>query len=180
MKAVVKNNRQIELALLNASMLRELCIYLAGLTDETVKRFGPHPFDPEAVRELYAATGLYTGYVAFDDDSRKIIAYAIVKTGYLPHDAVRLSAYGLQLSETTDCTLAPSVADAWQGMGLGDQLLQFIYTDLKQKGFKRMILWGGVQASNEAACRFYLKNGFTILGQFSYNGENFDMTLQIN
>ena len=38
-----------------------------------------------------------------------------------------------------------------------------------------MILWGGVQASNAAALRFYEKMGFRVLRGFDYEGGNWDM-----
>ena len=44
-------------------------------------------------------------------------------------------------------------------------------------GFRRTGLWGGVQCNNEKAVNFYLKHGFRILGQFEYNGWNYDMVL---
>jgi hypothetical protein len=43
----------------------------------------------------------------------------------------------------------------------------------------RIILWGGVQVENKKAVGYYLKNGFSILGQFEYNGANYDMVLDI-
>lgn len=109
----------------------------------------------------------------------KIIAYSVLKAGYLEHDRQRLESYGLQLSHTSDCTFAPSVADSWQGMGIGNGLLRFIIPDLKAMGISRIILWGGVQMDNEQAVTYYVRNGFKILGRFSYNGENYDMALEI-
>lgn len=180
MRAVLKNNRQIEFMLLNKALLKDLCVYLNALSAETVKRFSPHAFDLGSVEKLYKPGTGYMGYIALDNASRKIIAYAIVKTGYLEHDAARLNAYGQCLSMATDCTFAPSVADEWQGMGVADELFEFIYTHVKEKGFRRIILWGGVQAANEPALKFYFKKKFKVLGQFSYHGENYDMALEIN
>ena len=107
--------------------------------------------------------------------SPAVVAYAPVKRGYLEHDRLRLEAYGLSLNQHKDCTFAPSVADAWQGLGLGGKLFDFIQTELQVRGIKRVILWGGVQASNAAALRFYEKMGFRVLGGFEYEGKNWDM-----
>ncbi len=90
----------------------------------------------------------------------EIIGYAIVQRGILEHDRPRLQSYGLELSNTSDCTFAPSVADKWQGKGLGHLLLNFIVSDLLDGGFKRIILWGGVQSNNYNAVKFYLKKKF--------------------
>ncbi len=64
------------------------------------------------------------GYIAVEENTGKIIAYAILKKGYLEHDRQRLDSYGLQTDHQTDCTYAPSVADDWQGRGIGTALFQ--------------------------------------------------------
>jgi GNAT superfamily N-acetyltransferase len=117
--------------------------------------------------------------VAIDADTREIVAYSIVKVGFFEHDRLRLEGYGLKLHPTTDCNYAPSVADTWQGCGLGNAMFQQIKSDLSAIGIQRMILWGGVQSNNEKAIRFYRKNGFKTLGTFEYNGWNEDMILEI-
>ncbi len=104
-----------------------------------------------------------------------MIAYAIIRHGYLEHDSPRLSAYGLQLNHQTDGSFAPSVADNWQGKGLGKELFDFILPELSARGINRIILWGGVQRNNERAVRYYQKLGFQSLGHFEYHGMNTDM-----
>lgn len=107
-----------------------------------------------------------------------MIAYAIIRVGYLEHDNPRLSSYGLQLNHQTDSTFAPSVADDWQGKGLGKELFAFILPELSARGINRIILWGGVQSNNERAVRYYQKLGFQSLGHFEYHGMNTDMAYQ--
>ncbi len=175
----LKNNKPVSLRKLTPGDFTALSIYLQQLSAQTKKRFGPHPFDERSVVEFYNSSENYFGYVAQDMEENKIIAYSVLKTGYLEHDRQRLESYGLQLSHTSDCTFAPSVADDWQGMGIGNGLFRFIIPDLKSKGISRIILWGGVQMDNEQAVNYYVRNGFKILGQFSYNGENYDMALEI-
>ncbi len=174
-----KNNNQLLLSRLSANNLDALHHYLDHLSAETKKRFGPHPFDKCTLINFYSNPEMHRGFVAFDTTSNTIIAYAIIKTGYLQHDSHRLQSYGLALSSRTDCTFAPSVADAWHGLGIGNSLLHFIISTLKPLGFKRIILWGGVQADNTNAVNYYTKNGFTILGQFDYNGVNYDMVFDM-
>lgn len=153
--------------------------YLLHLSPQTRLLFGPHPYEKQAIRDFYKPVNLNQGFLAIEPQSHSIIAYAIIKHGFLPHDAPRLESYGLELNAFTDCTFAPSVADDWQGRGIGSGLFDFILTGLKAQGKKRLILWGGVQASNERAIAYYLKKGFRPLGEFEYNGQNLDMLLDI-
>lgn len=170
----VKNNRKASLRTLQSTDMEDILAYLENLGPDTKKRFGPHPFNRQAINELCTDKS-NTGFIARDCLSGKIIAYAIIRTGYLDHDKKRLSSYGLQLSKETDCTFAPSVADEWQGLGVGHVLFHFIVTALKEKGINRIILWGGVQAGNLRAVNYYRKLGFTLLGEFEYYGKNYDM-----
>ena len=173
------NHKKIFLEKLDLNNTGKLSNYLQQLSDETKKRFGPHPFDERSILDLYTSSDNYLGYIAIDIETAMIIAYSIIKTGYLEHDRPRLESYGITLNKETDCTFAPSVADQWQSMGIGKKLFQFILSDLKAMHIKRIILWGGVQVNNEKAVKYYLQNGFNILGQFYYQGENYDMTLDI-
>jgi diamine N-acetyltransferase len=150
--------------------------YLNNLSAITKSRFAPHPFDLPAIEYFYTDAS-NIGYVAVDENTKQIIAYAIIKKGFLKHDAPRLAAYGLFLNDTSDATFAPSVADAWRGKGIGKRLFQFIVADLQSMDMKRIILWGGVQKGNEQAVKFYQNLGFCLLGEFEYNGWNVDMIL---
>jgi len=174
-----KNNKQVVFSSLIPDDYDALAAYLEQLSIGTKKRFGPHPFERNAIAALYTTSDKYVGYVARTIDMHEIIAYSIVKIGYLEQDRLRLELYGMLLNTKTDCVFAPSVADAWQSMGIGNSLLAFIKMDLQSKCLKRIILWGGVQADNEKAVNYYIKNGFKILGHFTYNGENYDMVLEI-
>lgn len=166
--------------LLQPSDEHRLLDYLQHLSPETRRRFGPHPFEREAIRAFYQPEHQNQGFVAIEPQSESIIAYAIIKHGFLEHDAPRLQGYGLLLNSLTDCTFAPSVADDWQGKGIGSGLFDFIRAQLKEQGKKRLILWGGVQATNERAIAYYLKKGFHRLGTFEYQGPNLDMMLDMN
>ncbi|WP_336518133.1 hypothetical protein [Pollutibacter soli] len=137
-------------------------------------------FDPQSIVEFYKYPDIHRGYVAHDIETKKIIAYSIIRIGYLEHDKARLQSYGLTLDNKTDCTFAPSVADLWQSCGVGNKMFHFILSDLKTNRINRIILWGGVQVDNDKAVNYYKKNDFRILGQFTYNGENYDMILDIS
>jgi diamine N-acetyltransferase len=175
-----KNNRQVLLRRLKSDDFDKLFDYLHHLGPETKKRFGPHMFDKKSIIDFYENAGKHRGYIAQDTGTLEIIAYSIIKIGYLEHDSSRLRSYGLTLDNKTDCAFAPSVADQWQSIGLGNSLFNFILSNLKTNKTKRIILWGGVQCDNYKAVNFYIKNGFRTLGQFEYNGLNYDMILEIS
>ncbi len=174
-----KNNQPVLLLKLVSDDIDKLCAYLNLLGSDTLKRYGPHKFDKESVIELYRHTDTYSGYIAQDVETSGIIAYSVIKTGYLEEDGSRLRTYGLLPDETTDCTFAPSVADEWQSQGVGNALFNFLLQDLTAKGIRRIILWGGVQSDNQKAVNYYLKNGFKKVGHFEHNGPNDDMILEI-
>jgi GNAT superfamily N-acetyltransferase len=173
------DNRQIYLRRLTLNDLDNLHHYLENLSMETKKRFGPHEFDKQSVMNFYVNPNIHQGYVAQTIDSNEIVAYFIIKSGYLESDYNRFISYGIKLDSKTDCEFAPSVADLWQSCGIGNKLFHFILADLKKTEVKRIVLWGGVQADNEKAVNYYKKNNFKLLGQFSHNGENYNMLLEI-
>lgn len=180
MIANTKYNKQVEIRQLTTADFDKLSAYLNALQPETVKRFGPHGFDRQSIAELYQSPETYKGFVALDIETAEIVAYAVVKIGYLLHDANRLQACGITPHPETDCTYAPSVADAWQSQGIGNILFAYILEKLKPFGIQRVILWGGVQRDNQRAVNYYLKNGFRITGEFEYNGSNFDMIAELS
>lgn len=174
MIATLKNNSQVRLRLLQPDDEEKLAAYFAGLSRETRKRFGPHPFDMATVQQICANLehDPIQRYVAETQDTKQIIAYMLVKNGVLPKDAERLRSCGIAATDQ-DCTFAPSIADAWQSSGLGSVMLAYI---IAKTPSRRMILWGGVQASNERAVNYYCKFGFYKVGTFEdHNGGNYDM-----
>jgi len=174
-----KNNHPVLLSKLTSEDYNPIATYLQSLSEETKRRFGPHLFDILSINKFYESQNPNRGYIARDNETQAIIAYSIVKAGYLEHDSYRLQSYGLHLSHDTDCTFAPSVADQWQSMGIGNSLFLFILKNLQSSGIKRIILWGGVQSDNVKAVQFYKKHGFRVLGEFEYNGLNYDMIKDI-
>lgn len=149
--------------------------YLGKLSDETLKRFGPHPFDIESIERVYTEGNL--GFIAVENE--EIIAYAVVHQGIIDHEKPRLSTYGIDENEPGSCTIAPSVADSLQGKGVGTGFMKYVLNELKEKGFRKVNLWGGVQADNEKAVRLYTRLGFNYLGEFEYYGKNLDMVLSL-
>lgn len=164
---------------LNPDDLGVLSDYFRLLGSETRSRFGPHSFEINEMESMFANDPSLMPVIIQHKHTGEIIAYSVVKLGYLDHDSFRLNGYGLTLDHHTDATYAPSVADNWQGKGLGKRMFAFILNELKSMGRKRIILWGGVQCSNERAVVYYQHLGFVTLGQFEYHGLNYDMILDI-
>ncbi len=155
--------------------LPELQRYLDNLSPETKSRFAPHRFDLLTLKFMFQSSDEHLGYLMKKEDNHQIIGYSVVKRGYLEHDADRLRGYGLHLSEKNDCTFAPSLADGHQGKGYGGIMFDFMLGKLKAMGFRRILLWGGVQSNNTGAVKYYQKLGFSSPGQFEYQGFNLDM-----
>lgn len=160
----------------NETDLEQLVTYLLALGKETRSFFGPHAFDKTSLTQFYQDPK-NTAYIATEEN--RIIAYAILRQGFLQHDAPRLSSYGVDLNPDTDASFAPSVADEWQGRGLGRSLFTYIINDLSNSKVTRLILWGGVRSANQRAVHYYQQLGFRTLGYFEYHGWNADMVYQI-
>lgn len=153
-----------------------LVSYLLLLSDVTKKRFAPHLFTAKAVEEILSSHQ-YAAFAVKDETAKRILAYAVVHFGVPQDEVPRFAGYGLEIHQQTDCMYAPSVADEWQGKGMGSLLLQFICDALIEEGKKRIFLWGGVQTGNTKALHFYSNRGFQVLGTFEYKGSNTDMLL---
>ena len=165
--------------LLNANDVESLAAYFNALGQETRRRYGPPPFDITTAEKLCKGDdSSLLCYVAEHDTG--IVAYTVVKKGYLHFEEERYQAYGLELNHDLDFTIAPSVADAWQSKGVGSQLMEFVLSDLKKRsgGKGKVLLWGGVQETNDRARNFYVKFGFNDIGWFEHNGGNIDMVLR--
>jgi diamine N-acetyltransferase len=173
-----KNNIKVHFGLFEMKDLDNLILFLENLSTESKKRFGPHPFTKETILELFNLDD-YLLFTAKTQAEKTIIAYTVVKKGWLDFEHQRLNSYGLNM-RPGDFTIAPSVADNWQGMGIGSTFLEYVIHFLsKNLQMKRLILWGGVQRDNERAVRLYQKQGFRVLGHFEYHGLNTDMIFEM-
>ncbi len=149
--------------------------FFEQLSAETKSRYGPHPFDMGTVAAICRKE--YHGYLAFLCLNEKaIIGYTAVFKGYTLGEKHRYPAYSIHLDEEYDYTFAPCIADEYQSKGIGSLFFHYVEQTLRNLGAKKIVLWGGVQARNEHAVRFYQKNGFQTLGEFHHDGlDNLDM-----
>ena len=157
--------------------------YFLGLSEQTRARYGPHPFNQQTADEICAG-------LEADDTLRlvatvpsaggeRIIAYMLLKMGVLEHDQRRYEALGLPLDPDTDCTFAPSVADDYQNRGIGSRMLRHIIQLAPRLGRRRIVLWYGVQATNDRAVHYYTRAGFRKVGEFTTDKNNYDMILDL-
>lgn len=151
-----------------------LFAYLNSFSAMTKKRFGPHDFSLKGIHEFYSDRR-NTGYILRNIEDQHIIAYGVVRQGYVAGDFERYLSYGTGPDAYYDCTLAPSVADAWQSKGIGDLLMKNILHEVQRKQFRRIVLWGGVQSTNTRAVNFYEKHHFRKIADFTHDGNNHDM-----
>ena len=165
--------------------------YFAGLSPETRRRFAPHAFDQETADRL-CATIDYAGTIPMvatipmiatvqDGPQERVVAYFICVLGVAPVERERYARAGVELDPLTDCTVAPSVADAYQDRGLGSCLMGHLIQVARRLGRKRLVLMGGVQATNARAVHYYQKHGFRTVSTFESPAGfyNHDMVLDL-
>lgn len=158
--------------------------YFTGLSQATRRVYGPHRFDQETADGFCAAldSARTLRMLAWIEEEQveRIVGYFVVELGVRAGDRRRYEALGLVLHNETDCTLAPSVADAYQSEGLGSLMMQHLLGILPRLGRQRMLLWGGVRADNPRAVHFYTKFGFRRVGDFEAGGtNNYDMIAEL-
>lgn len=161
--------------------------YLSGLSQETRSRYGPHPFDQATADAICAAldpTDILRMVAVLEQTGERngeanILSYVLLKQGVLEDDRKRYEALGIPLDPATDCTLAPSVADAYQDQGIGSLMMRHLLKVAQALRLKRVVLWCGVQATNARAVHFYTKWGFRKVGEFYTDKNNFDMILDL-
>lgn len=155
--------------------------YFTGLSAATRRVYGPHAFTVEQAQKFCREIDYgHTLRFLAEAPTGEFAAYFVLRLGALDSDVERYAQYGHPLAPDTDCTLAPSVADAYQEKGLGSALLPVLIDAARRLGRQRMVLWGGVRADNPRAEHFYRKFGFVEYGQFAAGGtNNFDMVLDL-
>jgi len=182
MTVSLKNGKEANIRLLNPDDKESLYNYLQLLSADSRSRFGPHQFDRQTIISIceQPVNGIIQRFVAVDDASDLIVAYMLIKQGMIEADQQRYAQINQFFDPSSTATFAPSVADAWQSIGLGTAMSAFIEEELRSKGIKKIILWGGVQASNLKAVNFYKKNGYQFIVSFWHDEkDNHDMVKEL-
>ena len=157
-----------------ADQAAALGAYFTGLSQATRRVYGPHRFDQETADGFCAAldsahTLRMLAWIE-EEGVERIVGYFVVELGVRAGDRRRYEALGLVLHDETDCTLAPSVADAYQSEGLGSLMMQHLLGILPRLGRQRMLLWGGVRADNPRAVPLLHQIWFSARGRFRGRG----------
>jgi diamine N-acetyltransferase len=163
MPITLSNQKRVHIRLLQAEDADKLFRFLQNLSPATQKRFAPHSYEQMA------------RIVATEEESSEIIGYFLLLNGIVWHDKDRLDAIGFRLPPQKVCTIAPVLADNWQGSGLAKEMMNYALGIANNWHKNHVLLWGGVQADNAQAIRFYEKFGFRKIHEFEYQGLNWDM-----
>ena len=91
-------------------------------------------------------------------------------TDLVDGDMERYRGYGLELHPGTDIRYGLCLRDVYQGRGIASCAHPHLMRVARKLGADRVILWGGVMASNQAALRFYRKHDFREAGFFAEEG----------
>lgn len=147
----------------------QLFHYFQNLSAHTQHRFSPHSFDLATVEAICYAQKDFR-FVIENTENQQIIGYCIANRGFSENDKKRFLTNGVDLDDTQTCSFAPSVADDFQGMGLGQKLFDWMISELKKHKIKNLVLLGGVQQNNTKAVAYYQKLGFHTAGSFERDG----------
>ena len=161
-----------------------LTAFLAGLSG-TSRRYWHRDADPavQAAGWIEAIGRYDTLRLVAHLPGRADLLAGVVDLSFSVPDFAELSryaGYGIALDEARTVRWGPCVADAWQGRGLAAALLPPAWDAARLLGRDRVVLFGGVQAGNHRARRFYLRHGFTEAGAFTdEDGPGIDMLLDL-
>ncbi|MEN9569187.1 MAG: hypothetical protein RL172_418 [Bacteroidota bacterium] len=173
---IVLNNQPLCIRQLTGKDTHALFAYVNTLSAESRSRFMPHPFDIHHC--FLVCNGLLHQVTAFiaETAAGQIVAYMLLKEGLNSGEQQRLQQLYVVAGQPC-CTFAPSVADAWQGKGLGAAMYPLLEAFIiAHTAYRVMVLWGGVQAGNQKARHYYKKLGYQYAGTFWYNEmDNYDM-----
>jgi len=178
----LRSGRSVDVRLLQKDDNEKLFEYFdKHFSKESKSRFGPHPFDHDTINDICQNpnSGI-TRYIATSENG-DIIAYMIIQQGMIDWDKHRYAERNQSYDQSTSVTFAPSVADEWQSSGLGSLMNSIIEDDLRERNIQNIVLWGGVQATNEKAVSFYKKLGYQFIASFWHDGkDNHDMVKRLS
>jgi len=160
---------------------KSLAEFLDGLSEETRRLVDFKGNKEEISGKMIEAINRYDKQRLVIENSEHIIIGLMELSFGLPEDDVkRYAGYGIKLDEATDCRFGPSLADDYQGSGLGSKAFPLMADIARRFGKSRMILWGGVLADNTRAIHFYEKFGFINVGSFTDDRDDLvDMMLSL-
>jgi ribosomal protein S18 acetylase RimI-like enzyme len=170
-------NEPVTFRPLMASDTKLLTVFLTNLSAEIRSEWKPHDFDRRTAKKICAAVATESGFrliavkqepentgIKFWKRKKKLLIGYFIFSKEIKEYATRYADYGIRLSQT-DWLLAPCVADKYQGYGLGSLMLKHLISIAHHLNVRRILLLGGVVASNGPAIALYRKFNFRIAGE---------------
>jgi diamine N-acetyltransferase len=161
-----------------------LAVFLGELSAESRRLSTFDGYDQAAAKELCDAIGRYDKlrFVLEEESSGRIVGILELSLGLPDGDIQRYQKAGVALEEDTDIRFGPTLADDYQGSGVGTAVFPLVIDVARALGKKRIILWGGVLSDNSRAIHYYEKHGFKPMGGFTGpdGRESLDMMLVLN
>lgn len=182
-KKIKSGNEDFTLRLLRCEDKVKLGKYFDLLSEETRKRFGPHPINCSYAE--YLCDNIHRDYytarfVLEHDVSGDITGYFILDFNLSPHELKRYDEAGIKLNPFKDILFAPSISDKFQNSGLASLSMPYLIDFAEENQAESIVLMGGTQETNHRAIRFYEKFGFKKVGEYSTDVYNYDMILELN
>ena len=175
-------NQSVYINIAKKSDAQAIVNYYQKLSVDSKNKFAPHPFEIEYLSNHIFENENYITILAQDKKTNEVIGYAVTQLWIFDYDIERWTKYDQVINNDDKefACFAPSVADEYHHAGIGSALLNFTTALLNERYIKHVLLWGGVKCTNIPAVKFYLKNGFKLMGHFDYEGGNYDMLLTID
>ncbi len=155
--------------------------FLKNLQEKTRTRFGPHPLTVGEAKKICNSLN-YSEIVRMIliNMNQEIIGYMILSFLLRESQIERYKKYRISLVNHKDACIAPVVTDDCQNKGTGSLMLDETIKIARSLGIRLLVLWQGVQASNDRGIHYYEKFGFKKNGEFDrYGTHNIDMTLKM-
>lgn len=157
-KQIKLNNKKFIIRLLRPNDEFLLKKYFSSISEKMKKWYSPHLFDEKTTKRICREKDKNIKRVIVIYN-KEIVGYCVLFFGMREWEIYR---YNKKFKENKICTIAPSILDDFQNMGLGTEIIKYIINISKLNNKKVIILWGGVVLKNHQAINFYKKNKFRI------------------
>lgn len=166
-RIALRDGRQALVRPLKATDVETLGDFFLGLSAKTRSTYGPHSFDRATAARLCGEVddGITVRFVSeiATKAGPEFVGYMILTRTIWPDDIKR---YEGRLDLAHCACLAPVIADAYQGQGVGTAMAQHVMASARAMDLKQVILMGGVIGDNHRARKLYERLGFQYAGQF--------------
>lgn len=144
-----------------------LAHFYDSLSPESRARYSVSTAGDELAREQCAAIGRF--------DKLRLVLFASgggliglfeFSLDLTSSDVRRFHGHGYLLTPSVDIRYGLCLLDRFQGLGIASAAQPFVVDAARYLGAERLILWGGVHATNQPALSFYSRSGFVEVGRF--------------